>query len=230
MAKTIVVTGAGPLTGMALARRFGRGGFRAALIARRRESLDTMVAALAADGIEAQGFVADVTDEMALARAFAGIRSAFGAIDVLSYSPMGMTLVKPSEITAEIARERFEFLTIGAINAVRLALPDMLARRDGSILLANGRSAILPMPMIGSMTLGCTALRGYAYALHQELAPQGVQVGTVTISAGIDDAHAANIAELFWQLHTMPGEIEKVYGGDIAEMEEIAEIMKRKLG
>src|SRR5215203_5119768 len=122
--KTIVVTGAGPLTGLAIARRFGGEGFRAALIARRRESLDAMVATLAAETIEA-----------------------------MSYSPMGLTLVKPSDITADIARERFEFLVIGAINAARQVLPEMIARGGGSILLGNGRSAILPMAMIGSMTL-----------------------------------------------------------------------------
>lgn len=227
--KTIAVVGAGPLTGLALARRFGREGYRAALIARRRESLDAMVAHLAEEGVIAHGHVADVTDEAALARSFANIRAEWDTIDVLTASPMHLTFVQPSAITAEIARERFEFLTVSAINAVRQVLPDMAARGEGSILLANGRSAILPMPAIGSMTLGCTALRGYAYALHAELAPHGVQVGMVTISSGIDEARAAEIAELFWQLHNSPGEIERVYGADIAEMQEIVEIMRRKL-
>lgn len=227
--KTIAVAGAGPLTGLAIARRFGREGFRAALIARRQESLDAMVETLASESVEAQGFTADITNEMALSRAFAAIRTAFGAVDALSYSPMGMTLVKPSEITADIARDRFEFLVIGAINSVRQVLPDMLARKKGSILLANGRSAIMPMPMIGSMTLGCTALRGYAYALHQEVAPQGVRVGMVTISKGIDETHAAQIAELFWQLHINAREIEKVYGDDIGEMQQIVDLMREKL-
>ncbi|HEY0960322.1 MAG TPA: SDR family NAD(P)-dependent oxidoreductase [Novosphingobium sp.] len=227
--KTIAVVGAGPLTGLAIARRFGREGFRAALIARRQESLDAMVAMLASEGIKGQGFIADVTDEMALSHAFAAIRAAFGTIDALSYSPMGMTMAKPSEITAEIARDRFEFLVIGAINSVKQVLPDMLARKHGSILLANGRSAILPMPMIGSMTLGCTALRGYAYALHQEIVPQGVGVGMVTISKGIDETHAVQIAELFWQLHINPREIEKVYGDDIGEMQQIVDLMGEKL-
>lgn len=227
--KTIAVAGAGPLTGLAIARRFGREGFRAALIARRQESLDAMVETLASESVEAQGFTADITNEMALSRAFAAIRTAFGAVDALSYSPMGMTLVKPSEITADIARDRFEFLVIGAINSVRQVLPDMLARKKGSILLANGRSAIMPMPMIGSMTLGCTALRGYAYALHQEVAPQGVRVGMVTISKGIDETHAVQIAELFWQLHINAREIEKVYGDDIGEMQQIVDLMREKL-
>lgn len=227
--KTIAVVGAGPLTGLTIARRFGREGFRAALIARRQKSLAAMVAMLASEGIEGQGFIADVTDEMALSHAFAAIHAAFGTIDALSYSPMGMTMAKPSEITAEIARDRFEFLVIGAINSVKQVLPDMLARKHGSILLANGRSAILPMPMIGSMTLGCTALRGYAYALHQEVAPQGVGVGMVTISKGIDETHAAQIAELLWQLHINPREIEKVYGDDIGEMQQIVDLMREKL-
>lgn len=224
--KTIAVVGAGPLTGLAIARRFGREGFRAALIARRRESLDALVATLASEGIEAQGFVADVLDGESLVRAFADIRAAFGTVDVMTYNPINMSFVQPSDITAEIAREAFEFIVIDAINSARQVIPDMLARGEGSILIANGRSAILPMPMLGSLTLGTTSVRGYAYALHDELAPKGVQVGMVTISVVIDEAQVANIAELFWTLHVQRDEIEKVYGRDAELMQQIADLTR----
>ncbi|NYJ18594.1 hypothetical protein [Glaciibacter psychrotolerans] len=42
-----------------IARKFGRNGFDAILLARRQEALDTSVAALRQQGIEARGIVAD---------------------------------------------------------------------------------------------------------------------------------------------------------------------------
>lgn len=86
-ARTLVVVGAGPGLGLAIARRVGREGFCVALIARRRESLNDLVATLREDGIEAEGFVANVGDEFALKGAFVDIRQRFGRIDVLEFSP-----------------------------------------------------------------------------------------------------------------------------------------------
>ena len=61
--KTLALVGAGPQIGRSIARRFGRGGFRVGLVARGLENLDSCVAALAADGIESAGFVADVMEQ-----------------------------------------------------------------------------------------------------------------------------------------------------------------------
>ncbi|WP_186308383.1 SDR family NAD(P)-dependent oxidoreductase [Paraburkholderia sp. BCC1885] len=76
--KTIVIVGAGPRLGLAIAKRFGREGYRAVLIARRAEPLATMTATLGEEGIEAKGYVADVTDEESLERAFMQINRVSG--------------------------------------------------------------------------------------------------------------------------------------------------------
>jgi len=53
MSKVIALFGAGTGLGVSVARRFGREGFRVALVARRKERLDALVADLADGGIEA---------------------------------------------------------------------------------------------------------------------------------------------------------------------------------
>lgn len=226
MAKTIAVIGAGLLTGLAVARRFGREGFRAALVARRKDSLDNLVQRLEQDGVEAKGFIADVTDDVSLVRAFSDIREAFGDADVMTYSPINMSFVLPTRVTAENARAAFEFLVAGAITSARQVFPSMIERGHGSIIFANGRSAILPMKMIASLSPATAALRGYAYSLHDELKPKGVHVGMVTISTLIDEAHAKSIAELFWRLHVKRDYVEEIYGDDIDAMLQIAQIMR----
>ena len=66
---TIAIVGAGPGLGAAVARKFGREGFAVALIARNRTKLEALEKDLAADGVTARGYVADVRDRDALARA-----------------------------------------------------------------------------------------------------------------------------------------------------------------
>ena len=57
---TLAIIGAGSGLGAAVARRFGREGFSVALISRNQHRLDALAEELAADGVKAQGFTADV--------------------------------------------------------------------------------------------------------------------------------------------------------------------------
>ncbi|MEU0928812.1 SDR family NAD(P)-dependent oxidoreductase [Streptomyces malaysiensis] len=87
MAKTIAVFGAGSGMGKAVARRFGQEGYRIALVARRREPLNELVDALAAEGIEAAGFTADLSHTDGIPGLVTEIRKRFGRIDVVNYAP-----------------------------------------------------------------------------------------------------------------------------------------------
>jgi hypothetical protein len=62
MSKTIAVFGVGPGMGRSIARRFGQEGFQVAPVARNQTRLDDYTLELAADGIEAAGFVGDLAD------------------------------------------------------------------------------------------------------------------------------------------------------------------------
>ncbi|MFE5504773.1 SDR family NAD(P)-dependent oxidoreductase [Amycolatopsis japonica] len=92
MTKTLAIFGAGPVLGLSLARRFGREGFRIALVARTTENLDALVAELARDGVEASGFVADVYEPAQIAAAV----TAIGRIDAVAFNPGGGTMGRAS--------------------------------------------------------------------------------------------------------------------------------------
>lgn len=210
--KTIAIVGAGPLLGLALARTFGRNGFRAALMARRREALDGYVETLAAEGVEARGFVADVMDPAAIARAFAEVRRTTGPVDVMEYSPIAMSFVPPSQVTAETARAAFEFMLVGAVNATREVLPHLLEQGDGALLYTTGRSALLPMKLLGSLGLGASALRHYAYSLNEELGPKGIYAGTVAMFSQVTPEAAQAMANLYWDMYQRRDRVEEIYG------------------
>lgn len=66
--KTAALFGVGPGLGTSLAFKFGRAGYRVALVARRAALLKELVATLAAEGIEAAALPADLTHIAGLPR------------------------------------------------------------------------------------------------------------------------------------------------------------------
>ena len=241
--KTLAVVGAGPGVGMAVAERFGREGFRVALLARSRDKLEGCVAKLERAGIEAAAFPADVLDRPGLARALQQVRSAFGGVDVLEYSPTPTpdTLCTPRHITVESAQLQFEYGVLGAIEAVRAVLPGMLSRGDGALLFTSAASAKMPVPFSSNFAIAAAGVRSYAYTLHQDLAPQGIYAGIVLIAGLIDKASAPDpsrkatpandkglslipareIGDLFWDLTCKRDRIEAI-AGDMRAVERLA--------
>src|SRR5438067_313348 len=120
---TIAIVGAGPGLGLAIAQTFGSNGYHVALISRNRDNLDRLVNQLAAQGITAAAFPADVRDRPALTRALKEAIAQFGRIDVLEFSPVakdGTTkLVRPVDITPEDVQPEIEAQLYGAITATQ---------------------------------------------------------------------------------------------------------------
>ena len=217
---TIAIVGMGPLLGLGIARRFGREGFKVAMVSRKQAALDAFAAQLENEGIEAAGFTADVTDPAQVDKAFAAIRVQFGAIDILEFSPTqwnkgGYEATTALTTTVESARHDLDLLVLGAVACARQVIPDLRARQSGTLFFTTGYSAIHPIPIITSLCLANTALRAYAYCLKDELAGDNVYVGTVSINAFIAEGTAADpltIADLYWDMHTKRDRIEEVFG------------------
>src|SRR5262249_56020896 len=74
-----LITGVGPGTGSALARRFAAGGYRVAMLARSADRL----AALEAELPGSHAFACDVSDAEALARGLGGVRRDLGHPEVV---------------------------------------------------------------------------------------------------------------------------------------------------
>ena len=232
MSKTLAVFGAGPGFGLAVARRFGRAGFRVALVARSAERLDSLVGQLAAEGIEAAGFAADLREYERLP----SIVEAIGPIDVLEYSPGGMNttegLAPVLDVDVASMAAPLDLLLYAPVRLVRAVLPGMLERGDGGILLTQAVSAVQPVNFAGNYGMVMAAARNYAHNLHTALADKGVYAGTMTIAGLIDrsdvaQAVAANpgmtevepelldpddLAETYWDMYTKRDRFEQVMG------------------
>jgi NAD(P)-dependent dehydrogenase (short-subunit alcohol dehydrogenase family) len=217
---TLVVVGAGPLLGRSIARLFGKRGFSVALIARGAGGLADLAEELKGEGIEAAPFPADITSADQVSEAFAKIRKIYGTVDAMEFGPTDWgkgadKLTSSVATTPESAQADFNLLVQGAIRCTREVLPQMLDRKRGTLLYTTGYSAIKPLPFITSLGIANAGLRNYAYCLGEEVAPQGVYVGTVSINAHIvpgTEGDPDKIAELYFDMHERRGRVESVFG------------------
>lgn len=184
---TIAIVGAGPGLGAAVARKFGREGFAVALIARNRTKLEALEKDLAADGVTARGYVADVRDRDALARALERAAEDLGPIEAMQFSPVpGADFLKPVlETTVEDLRAAVELSILGFSAAVGQVLPGMMERGAGTILLINGASAATPNGRVAGTSTAFAGESAYGAMLHEAAAPRGVNVRQLIIPGAI---------------------------------------------
>jgi NADP-dependent 3-hydroxy acid dehydrogenase YdfG len=213
---TIAIVGAGSGLGQEVARRFGRGGFAVALLARNADRVEALAAELRNEGLTARGYVANVRDASALRDGLAQASSDLGPIEVLQYSPLpAKEFMRPVlETTAEDLVGPIEFSVYGAVTAARQVIPGMRALGRGTILFVNGASAIRPRDRVTGTSIAFAGESAYAQLLHEAVAPESIHVGQLIIPFGIDDGEpehtGAALAERLWSMHTDRGDF-RVY-------------------
>jgi len=209
--KVCVVTGVGPGTGAALARRFAAGGHRVAMLARSAERLSEL--ALTIPG--ARGYAADVGDPAGVRDAFARIRTELGPVDTLLYNA-GSGLFGPFvDTTPEVFEAAWRVNALGLLLCAREVAPAMLEAGSGAILVTGATAALRGGTNFAAFAPAKAAQRSLAQSMARSLGPSGIHVGYVVVDGVIDipvtramlpdrpdDFFLAPdaIAETFWQL------------------------------
>ena len=209
----IVIVGAGPGLGMSIAKKFGKNGFRVALIARNEEKLKQLVIELEQLGIEAASFKADILNKDQISLAFTTIKEKYGFIDVVEYSPTPSidTVTNALDVTEENALYQFQFNVLGAISSIREVLPDMLDKQSGALLFTTGGAAVNPVPMMGNVGIAVSGLRNYIFNLNSELKDKGIYAGHISIgiwmqpNSGVQD----KIADIWYDMYTKRDRVEE---------------------
>jgi NADP-dependent 3-hydroxy acid dehydrogenase YdfG len=207
----IAIIGAGPGLGGAVARRFGREGFSVALISRDQAKLDAMASDLAADGLTARGYSADVLVAEELEGALSRAADELGPITVLQYSPLpSRDYLKPVlDLTPSLALEAFSFSALGLIRSVRAVLPAMRKAASGSIILINGGTSVQARHGFAGTSVAFPAESAYGEMLHDALDDEGIRVSQLVIPGAIPQLQLPNgiddVADRIWGLHANPG-------------------------
>jgi short-subunit dehydrogenase len=207
----MVIVGAGPGISLSTARKFGREGFKVALIARNLEALQQYEEDLNREGIEAKGFPGDAASEESLKAAIDSVIKTYGKVDVLLYNVAISKPGKPTELSADDLIYEFKINVAGALTTVKEVIPHM---ENGTILLTGGGLALYPNADLASLSIGKAAIRSLAYSLHQELSPKGIYVGTLTIKGFVQEGtyfSPENIANTFFSMYKNQIETEIMF-------------------
>ncbi len=92
------------------------------------------LAAYKAAGIDAHGYVADVTDEAAVNAMIAQIKADVGPVDILVNNAGLMKRVPMIEMSHTDFLRVIDVHVGGAFNCSKAVLPDMIAKREGKII------------------------------------------------------------------------------------------------
>jgi NADP-dependent 3-hydroxy acid dehydrogenase YdfG len=214
---SIVIVGAGPNLGLAIARRFGREGFAVGLVSRTQSKLDDLASQLESEGVTAAGAAADIRDSEALTAAIRSLAERLGEVEVLEYSPLpAPEFMKPIlETTVDDVRGPIEFSILGAVAATQAVIGPMREARGGTILFTTGGAAINPYPLRAGVGISFAGEVAYARMLHDELADSGIHVAHTAIGGRIApgmDHEPSDVADVLWSHHADRGAFQTRLG------------------
>jgi short-subunit dehydrogenase len=185
---TAIVTGASRGIGRALASELASRGVRVGLLARDREALETAAETL--PGEDHIVLAADVAKRRELERAIERFAKRAEGIDILAANA-GIAHYGPfAETDVERAEEMVKVNVLGTIYAVHAALPHLLERRRGHIVVTSSGAGLRAFPEAAVYGATKAADRGFAEALRHELAGTGVSVTTVYPGEVATDLHS----------------------------------------
>jgi short-subunit dehydrogenase len=202
----LLLVGAGPGLGMAVARRFAEGGYRVTLVARGTDGLRDLADGLSDTGARVDTIAADASDPDALGARMAELYREEGAPGLIVYNAVMGAPDKLLESSVQHLQTAYAVDVISAIVLTQVAAPAMRAAGTGTILVTGGGFADHPIPVLATVSLGKAALRSAATMLGADLEPDGIRMATLTIMGQIVAGTAFDpekIAERYWDVvHT----------------------------
>jgi short-subunit dehydrogenase len=199
----LLLVGAGPGLGLAVAHRFAAGGYGVTRVARSAERLGELARSLDDTGAEINTVEADASSPEDLRARITELYADEGAPGVVIYNAV---LGSPDQLlssTVTHLQEAYAVDVIGAIVVAQEAAPAMKAAGFGTMIVTGGGFADHPIPALATVSLGKAALRSAATMLGVDLGPDGIRVATLTIAGQIVAGTAfdpARIAERYWQI------------------------------
>jgi NADP-dependent 3-hydroxy acid dehydrogenase YdfG len=179
-----VISGVGPGTGAAMARRFASGGYRVAMLARNRERLAELEDSVPGS----KAFACDVADPAQIDTALAAVEHSLGAPAVLIHNAVGGAFGSFLDIDPKVLDRNFQVNTMGLLYLARRLAPAMVSAGKGAIVVTGNTSALRGRAGFAGFAPTKAAQRILAEAMARDLGPKGVHVAYLVIDAVIDVA------------------------------------------
>ena len=186
-----LVTGASSGIGAATARQLAEHSASVALVARRKDRLETLAADIEQAGGQALAVGADITDRTQAEAAVHETVERFGRLDTL-VNNAGLMLLGP--VVGADAQEWDRMIAIniqGLLHTTRAALPHLLQaaeqgpRRVADIVNISSIAGRVAWPGYGVYNLTKFGVNGFTESLRQEVTKRHVRVGVIE-PGGVD--------------------------------------------
>ncbi|HET9738575.1 MAG TPA: SDR family oxidoreductase [Solirubrobacteraceae bacterium] len=182
--KVAVVTGASSGIGLAIAHEAHRLGATVVIAARSRERLDGAAASV---GERCTAVVGDVTRGEDVERLVGGTIEAHGGIDVLVANAGVYVGGDVWESDPDALDRLLQTNVTGVVRTVRAALPHMLERRSGDVVVTSsvsGHQAIYWEPVYSASK---HALQAFVHGVRRQLIGTGVRMGAIAPGVVLND-------------------------------------------
>lgn len=221
--KAVIVVGAGDALGGAIARRFAREGYVAAVARRSADKLVPLVQAIEADGGRAVAFGTDARQEDQVIDLFDRVETDIGPVEAVVFNIGANVRFSITETTARVYTKVWEMAAFAGFLTGREAARRMLPRKRGTIIFTGATASVRGREGFSAFAGAKHALRALAQSMARELGPQGIHVAHPIIDGAIDtewirenfpQAYALkdqdgilspdHIADAYWTLHQQP--------------------------
>ena len=132
--KNALVTGGAYGIGFAIAEALAGAGARIAFNCRSQKNLDQALADYKAKGIDARGYICDVTDEEAVKRLVEQIHQDLGQIDILVNNAGIIKRIPMHEMKREEFQQVIDIDLVGPFICAKAVIPEMMERQEGKII------------------------------------------------------------------------------------------------
>lgn len=175
--KVVIITGGSSGIGKALAEKFGKHGSRILITGRNASDLDVAVNELKKQGIDASGFVADVSREEDNMRMAEEAIKRFGRIDIL-INNAGITMrALFDEVDLDVIKKVMDINFFGVLYATKYCLPEIL-KNKGSVVGISSVAGFRGLPARAGYSSSKFALNGFLEVLRTEMLKRDVHVMT----------------------------------------------------
>jgi len=176
----VLVTGAGRGIGKRLAIGFAGAGARVGLLARSKAELDLAHLEIEHAGGNALRIRADVRDFEQVSAAVDRMRVHYGGVHVLVCAAAVQGPIGPLvDSSPKVWAETIETNLIGVMHACRAALPQMIDRRAGKIIVLSGGGAATARPNFSAYSTAKAALARFVETLAEEVRDHNIQVNSM---------------------------------------------------
>ena len=186
---TVFVTGATAGFGAALCRRFHEAGARVIGTGRRRERLDALRAEL---GERCHVAELDVADAGAVAELIAGLPEPFATPNVcIANAGLALGLEPAQRANLDDWQRMIATNVNGVVNTVHAALPGMVERNEGHVVLVGSVAGDYPYP--GGNVYGATKAFVKQFALNLRADLLGSNVRVTNIEPGMAETEFSHV-------------------------------------